>query len=101
MPGRNAHDLISYLVEQQGFENHYLCWVDPGQIASLRLIDPRDVRYQYHLRLFKDREVRGHYEKTLRRHPWHHLLEIGMEPRREQFLQFLGDWVIPSASPRS
>lgn len=36
------------------------------------------VEYQYHVRLFKDSEVRGHYEFAAETNPIKHLREIGM-----------------------
>jgi hypothetical protein len=53
-----------------------------------------DFKHQYHLRVFKDGEVRGHYEYTPECHPIWHLQKVGQEPRREELLGFLGDWIV-------
>ncbi len=91
--GRSIPDFIKYL-HAQGFWNHFVAWHDPDQIASLRHLT--DFREQYHLRIFKDGEVRGHYEETPEAHPIAHFAEKGMQARRERFLEFVGNWVNPA-----
>jgi hypothetical protein len=92
-PGKNMEDFIQYL-HGQGYFNHFIAWEDPDQLISLRKLV--GFEWQYHLRVFKDGEVRGHYEYTPEAHPRLHLKEIGFEERREVFLGLLGDWVVPS-----
>jgi len=75
----------------QGFGNHFIAWKDDGQLVSLRRLD--GFERQYHLRIFKDGEVRGHYEFTPESHPWWHQHDVGVDSRREDFLRFLGDWI--------
>ena len=82
-----------YLLSQ-GFANHFIAWKDDDQVFSLRKCV--DFERQYHLRIFSDGEVRGHFETTPEAHPTMHMKEIGMEARREDFLRYLGDWIIPS-----
>ncbi len=93
-PGRTIKGLQAYLL-QQGFHNHFLAWVDDDEAFSLRRCDDRE--YQYHLRIFKDGEVRGHYERTPESNIIDHFMEWSMEERHEIFLSFLGDWIIPRA----
>jgi hypothetical protein len=90
--GRKMEDFIQYL-HFKGYFNHFIAWEDDGQIISLRKLE--NFEWQYHLRVFKDGEVRGHYEYTPESHPKLHLKEIGMEERREVFLNNLGDWITP------
>lgn len=91
-PARTARDLAHFLVEQ-GFGNHFVAWKDSGEVASLR----RSVgfEHQYHLRIFSDGEIRAHYEYTPEFHPILHLIRIGFEDRREEFLKMLKGWIIP------
>ena len=92
--GRTPQDLVLHL-ERQGFHNHFIAWVDEGQVYSLRRVTSDRVS-QYHLRIFLDGEVRGHFEYTPEAHPlWHHF-EHGAEERREEFLGFLGDFITPA-----
>jgi len=91
-PGAKLEDFLRYL-HAQGFANHFIAWKDDDQIVSLRKIV--NFEWQYHLRIFNDGEVRGHYECTPESHPRRHLKEIGVEERREDFLRFVGDWVVP------
>lgn len=92
-PGRRMEDFLAHL-HAQGFGNHFISWVDDGELYSLRKI-ASDRRFQYHLRIFKDREVRGHYEFTPEAHPIWHFTERGIEARRREFLDFFADFVIP------
>ena len=91
-PGRRMEDFIHYL-HFNGYYNHFIAWKDDGQLISLRKLE--NFEWQYHLRVFKDGEVRGHYEYTPEAHPRWHLKEVGMEERRGIFLNHLGDWVVP------
>lgn len=95
--GRKMGEFLRHL-ESVGFGNHFIAWQDDGQVASLRKLV--DFRWQYHLRIFKDGEVRGHYELTPESHPLMHYNKHGQEPRRDEFLTFLGDWVTPVGAPR-
>jgi len=88
--GKSLDDFLAYLAAQ-GFGNNFIAHRDEGQVLSLRRLE--DFEWQYHLRIFKDGEVRGHYEYTPEAHPIKHFREIRMEARREDFLHFLGDWV--------
>src|ERR1700722_11688127 len=81
---------IAYL-QSQGFGNHFIAWRDEGQLVSMRKLD--GFERQYHLRIFKDGEVSGHYEYTPEAHPWRHFKEIHLQERRKGFATFLGDWV--------
>ena len=91
--GRSSEGFIQYL-HTKGFFNHFIAWHDDDQVFSLRLLV--DFEWQYHIRLFKDGEIRGHYEYTPEAHPRWHVKEVRWEPRRGEFLEFLGDWVVPS-----
>ncbi len=92
-PGKSMDAFVQYL-HSRGFYNHFIAWEDPDQFISLRKLE--GFEWQYHLRVFRDGEVRGHYEYTPESHPRLHLKEIGFEPRREVFLSLLGDWIVPS-----
>src|SRR3989344_3369309 len=88
--GRTIEGLIEHLA-RKGFANHFVAWVDTDESVSLRKLT--NFHWQYHLRVYTDGEIRGHYELTPEAHPIAHFKEIGMEPRREEFLEFLGDWL--------
>jgi predicted hydrolase (HD superfamily) len=90
--GRTVEDFLDYL-KTKDFLNHFIAWKDDGEIVSVRRLV--DFERQYHLRVFIDGEVRGHYEYTPESHPIWHMKEVGQENSREDFLDFLGDWVIP------
>ncbi len=74
----------------QGFEVQLFAWVDDGQIASLR---KRDGEFQYHIRIFEDGEIRGHYEYAPESAPIKHLRRIKREPRSEEFREFVGEYM--------
>jgi hypothetical protein len=79
-------------LEQHGFERYDICKIDPGQWLSLRRVDPADSRerFQWHIRIFYNLEVRGHYEYTPEFAPVRHVLGIGMECRSSDFVRWLG-----------
>jgi hypothetical protein len=90
-PGRSLEDFLTY-IHTKGFHNHFIAWVDEGQILSLRRHDAKIC--QYHLRVFNDGEICGHYEITPEDHPVDHFLERGFQDRNKEFLEFLGDWIV-------
>lgn len=75
------------LLEAAGFSNDYLGWIDPDEILNMRKVV--EVVYQYHVRIFSDGEVRGHYEFTPESHPFKHLFERGMLPADSYFKPLL------------
>jgi len=87
-PGQTMQEFVAYVVGK-GFGNHFVAFEDRGQVVSLRHVD--NFKYQYHLRIFEDGEVRGHYEYTPECHPFLHMKEGTMEPRRDEFLKILAD----------
>lgn len=94
-PGKKAADLQKYM-ENQGFHRHFVAWNDDNQELSMRRLI--GLEHQYHLRLFKDEEIRGHYEFTPESRPLQHYFDNGIRPKTEDFLHFLGDFVIPAPS---
>ena len=94
-PGVSVTDLIEHLV-QYGYGNHFVAWKDDGEVASLRL--PDNFSYQYHIRIYSDGEVRAHYELSPEAYPMKHYYEVGMEERREHFLELLGGKITPTTT---
>jgi hypothetical protein len=91
-PEKTPRDLAFFLVEK-GYGNHFVAWKDAGELVSLRKTD--GFEYQYHVRIFKDGEVRGHYEYTPECHPFLHMVRTGFEDRTAEFQQLLEGWIIP------
>ena len=91
-PGKTLEELKKHLHEQWGFGNHFVAWTDTGQVLSWRKL--ADFQDQYHLRVFEDGEIRGHFEFTPEAHPIAHLKAKLEEERKEEFLKFLGDFII-------
>lgn len=79
-------DLAAHL-RQLGFQRDYYAWIDEGEVLSLRKLDQD--KYQYHLRLHNDGEVRGHYEYAPDRRPLKHLLAVHQRAREGEFEQML------------
>lgn len=92
-PHQSIEDFVAFLLEK-GYGNHFIAFTDEGQAVSLRYSP--NFQYQYHIRVFHDGEVRGHYEYTPEYKPIAHLREVGMEARFEEFLELLGDRIIPA-----
>jgi hypothetical protein len=93
--GQTVQEFVAYMITK-GFGNHFIAWKDSGQVVSLRYVD--SFKYQYHLRVFEDGEVRGHYEYTPECHPVLHMKDGNMEERRDDFLRFIGDRIVVTAS---
>lgn len=93
-PSRSIREFVLFLVEQ-GFGNHFIAWKDTNELVSLR----RTVgfHYQYHVRVFRDGEVRCHYEFTPEYRPLQHLIQIGFEDRTPEFKDIVQDWVLSPA----
>lgn len=95
-PDKSLKDLIEHLL-RHGFGNHFVAWKDDDELVSLR--KPVNFRYQYHLRIFKDGEVRCHYEYTPEYRPLQHLIQIGFEDRSHEFQKILEGWIVPAKRP--
>lgn len=91
-PSVTAREVIEFLVNE-GYGKHFVAWRDEDELISLRRSD--DFKRQYHIRIFIDGEVRGHYEYTPECRPWKHLRAIAQEPKREEFLALLGPFIVP------
>lgn len=87
---KGVDDFIRYLTSH-GFGNHFVAWRDDDEIASLRMTD--GFKKQYHLRIFNDGEIRGHYEFTPEAHPIKHLNEVHMREGRDVFMKVLDGWI--------
>ncbi len=92
-PGKSVRELVHHLVAQ-GYGNHFLAWRDESQVVSLRLVE--SFTNQYHLRIFEDGEVRGHYEHTPESYPIKHLFAEGQIDTRDVFLAHLGNFITPA-----
>ena len=89
--GKTLAGLKQHLHEKWGFGNHFIAWVDEDQVLSWRKLT--DFQDQYHLRVYKDGEVCGHFEFTPESHPIEHMEEKGECETKKDFLKFLGDFV--------
>ena len=91
-PGKTLEELKLHLHSRWGFGNHFIAWTDNNQVLSWRKLT--DFEDQYHLRVFSDGEIRGHFEFTPEAHPIEHLTEKGEVERKADFLKFLGDFTV-------
>ncbi len=89
--GKTLEELKDHLHGKWGFGNHFIAWPDTGQVLSWRKLS--DFNHQYHLRVFSDGEIRGHFEYTPEGHPLAHFDEKGEEFHKAEFLKFLGEFV--------
>lgn len=82
--------LMSHLF-QKGYSKAYMAWKDSGEVFSVRNI-VRD-KFQYHIRIFKDGEIRGHYEYTAEAKPLAHLNEEVFLDTKEYFNNLLFEFL--------
>lgn len=78
---------------RNGFFMNRVAYTDPGQILSMRRLDHEFPDRQYHIRIFNDGEVRGHYEYTPEDHPRKHLDETLFEARESDFKNWVGGMI--------
>ena len=90
--GKTLEGLKKHLHEKWGFGNHFIAWIDEDQVLSWRKLT--DFQDQYHLRVYKDGEICGHFEFTPEAHPLEHMEEKGEREAKEDFFNFLGDFVV-------
>jgi hypothetical protein len=91
-PGKTLEGLKKHLHEKWGFGNHFIAWTDKGQVLSWRKF--ADFEDQYHLRVFEDGEIRGHYEYTPEAHPLEHMEERDETFHKKAFLKFLDGFMV-------
>ena len=91
-PRYSLRDVAGHLAKH-GFANHFVAWRDEGEVVSLRYVE--NFECQYHIRLYEDGEVRGHFEYTPECYPLRHMKEEGLEDRREFFFGILQDKIVP------
>ncbi|MFZ2189377.1 MAG: hypothetical protein WA057_02385 [Candidatus Magasanikiibacteriota bacterium] len=89
--GVDKTELEEYL-KQHNFKINKVAWVDDEEILSVRRMD--GFEHQYHIRLFADSEIRGHYELSPEYSPIGHLHDVGTIPKIEDFKKFLGDYLV-------
>lgn len=77
------------LLKNEGFYTNRIAFIDPGQVLSMRRLDEEKPDWQYHIRIFEDGEICGHYERTPEDHPFKHLNNVGFENRAEMFSQWI------------
>lgn len=87
-PHYTLEELKHHLSTKWGFGNHFVAWEDRSQVLSWRKLN--SFQQQYHLRIFVDGEIRGHFEYTPESSPIAHLLKKGQQAKTKDFLQFLG-----------
>ncbi|MDO8495135.1 MAG: hypothetical protein Q7S32_01220 [bacterium] len=91
-PQKSLADLKIHLSEKWQFGNHFVAWEDTEQVLSWRKLI--SFNEQYHLRVYSDGEIRGHFELTPEASPIKHFLEKGEQEKREDFLNFLNGYIV-------
>ncbi len=101
-PHLSIQEFVEFLVER-GYGNHFVAWKFKGEVVSLRYVE--EFTHQYHIRVFKDGSVCGHYEYTPESHPFLHtkrflymklgIKKIETKNQPEYFYKLLGDMIVP------
>ncbi len=74
------------LLKTKGYEQSILSWIDDDEVLSMR---KRINKFQYHIRLFKDNEIRAHYEYSPESAPIKHYYESMFIPKKQYFKKLL------------
>jgi len=75
-------------LKRMGFEKDIIAWIDDGELLSMRKLKGR--LWQYHLRLFKDGEIRGHEEYSPESwHWWKHFKGVDERSDEKYFKRIL------------
>jgi hypothetical protein len=85
---------LKTLLESHGFQNDILSWKDSGQILSMRKVHEHE--FQWHIRLRRNGEIRGHYEYAPEGSVFKHELNRIFKPDRHFFISILKDYLVPS-----
>ena len=88
--GCDLTEFWAYLLSPE-YEDAVLAWKDPGEVLSMRKVDK--LIFQYHLRIYVDGQVRGHYEYSSEGNPWRHITEQKFEPASEYFRPLLNNYL--------
>jgi hypothetical protein len=80
-------DDFAKLLHKHGYSKAFMAWKDLGEVLSVRKIVHK--KFQYHIRLFKDGEICGHYEYTPEANPIGHLYEVVFTNPKEYFEHLL------------
>lgn len=86
---KSLNNLRDHLIKQ-GYEQVHLAWRDTGEILSMRKVDGEI--FQYHIRLFSDGEIRGHYEYSPEGSPIKHVKRTCFEKRVHYFNKLLNEF---------
>lgn len=101
-PDSSIREFVEFLVKK-GYGNHFVAWKFKGEVVSMRYVE--NFSHQYHIRVFNDGRVCGHYEHTPESRPLTHIKgflymklgikKIQIENRPEYFYKLFGDLIIP------
>lgn len=92
-PGQTLEDIVNFLLSH-GYGNHFIAWKDDGELVSLRKVV--GFEKQYHIRIFDDGEIRGHFEYTPECYPILHIKAVDQLDCRDEFRSLLGDRITPA-----
>jgi hypothetical protein len=91
-PEKSLEDLRVHLHSEWGFGNHFISRIENGQVLSWRKLVPPNK--QYHIRVFTDGEIRGHFEPTPESGVLAHLARHAIKESHTDFTKFLADFVV-------
>lgn len=93
-PRYTVVDLRDHLASA-GFEDAILAWRDSDEVLSVRKVDGDS--FQWHVRLFSDGEIRGHYEYSSEGNPFGHIFGRRFEADADFFRSLLENYLIPGS----
>lgn len=80
------------MLSGKGYTKSILAWKDTGEILNMRLLDKE--KFQYHIRLFSDGQIRAHHEFSPEANPWAHIKAKRFERENSYFENLLVDYLV-------
>lgn len=91
-PINTLDELKVHLHTNWGFGNHFISILEEDEVLSWRKIEPN--KKQYHIKVFKDGEIRGAFEFRPEENFFGYFKQKNREDMKEDFFDFLKDFVV-------
>ncbi|MEK7507949.1 MAG: hypothetical protein AAB602_02605 [Patescibacteria group bacterium] len=91
----NSEDFQSHL-RRIGFETALLAWKDTDEVFGMRKL--HNNKFQWHIRMFSNGEIRGHYEYAPEGNPIYHIFEKMLVSEKDFFISVICEYLEKTVS---